>query len=351
MSLDARLTKLMPALTAKERAVLSLRSLKDMTPEDPLWRSTMPASQTQEFNRYIDLMNACNCQIAFMITVIEKEVEKLELLCGWWFSLLLWGVNQAEIDFAASVVARQSITQSEHRRLAETQAGAFLPVATMAHELAEYRRAWADDDMHSLGGELVIKDDVWARLKREAESEIRQAVADGKLDARGAGKKLRVRSGSLDAWLGRETKTYHAWAGGYDVLPDERWAQVGADRKTLANLRYAIRRTPLQRSTAAPEEGASLANMIEGLEGRMMSAIAIRSLDIREVEIVVGEVAEDFGEDPLKPRWREVLETAKSTLLSVHRQLVAHNKVLELPQPSDDELNAMRALVAKGRGF
>ena len=33
MSLDARLTELMPALTAKERAVLLLRCLREHTPE------------------------------------------------------------------------------------------------------------------------------------------------------------------------------------------------------------------------------------------------------------------------------------------------------------------------------
>ena len=41
MSLDTRLQKLMPALSAKERAILILRSLKEETEEDPSWRNTM----------------------------------------------------------------------------------------------------------------------------------------------------------------------------------------------------------------------------------------------------------------------------------------------------------------------
>jgi hypothetical protein len=53
MSIDARLGKLMPALSAQERAILILRSLKEKTPEDPLWRSTMPREQAAEFNRLI----------------------------------------------------------------------------------------------------------------------------------------------------------------------------------------------------------------------------------------------------------------------------------------------------------
>ena len=60
MSIDARLNKLMPALTARERAILILRSWKEKTPEDPLWRLTLPQNQATEFSRLIDLMNAVN---------------------------------------------------------------------------------------------------------------------------------------------------------------------------------------------------------------------------------------------------------------------------------------------------
>src|SRR4051794_2507918 len=93
MGIDARLSRLGPVLSARERGVLVLQSLKNKTPEDPAWRRTMPPGQVPEFNRYIDLMNACNSKVTFMITVIEKEVEKLELLAGWWFTRLMWRAN------------------------------------------------------------------------------------------------------------------------------------------------------------------------------------------------------------------------------------------------------------------
>lgn len=35
MTIDGRLSRLMPVLTAKERAILVLRSLQNHTPEDP----------------------------------------------------------------------------------------------------------------------------------------------------------------------------------------------------------------------------------------------------------------------------------------------------------------------------
>ena len=60
MSIDVRLNKLMPGLSAKERAILVLRSLREKTPEDPLWRRTMPQEQPAEFRRLMVLVNACN---------------------------------------------------------------------------------------------------------------------------------------------------------------------------------------------------------------------------------------------------------------------------------------------------
>jgi hypothetical protein len=60
MTIATRFTRLTHTLTAKERGVLVLGSLKSKTPEDPAWRATMPREQTAEFNRLIVLMNACN---------------------------------------------------------------------------------------------------------------------------------------------------------------------------------------------------------------------------------------------------------------------------------------------------
>ena len=45
MSDDCRLRKLMGALTARERGILVMRSLRDETEEDPNIRATMPADQ------------------------------------------------------------------------------------------------------------------------------------------------------------------------------------------------------------------------------------------------------------------------------------------------------------------
>ena len=41
-SIDSRLSRLSPKLSARERGLLVLRSFKEKTPEDPAWRQSMP---------------------------------------------------------------------------------------------------------------------------------------------------------------------------------------------------------------------------------------------------------------------------------------------------------------------
>ena len=96
--LDARLDRLMPTLTAKERALLVLGSLKAGTPEGPRWRQAMPTSQYAEFNRYIGLMNACNVQIGALIVLIGQLIDKLELRLDWFTSLVLWGSRAEDLE-------------------------------------------------------------------------------------------------------------------------------------------------------------------------------------------------------------------------------------------------------------
>lgn len=345
MSLDTRLNKLMPVLTARERAILILRSMKDKTPESPSWRRTMPREQSEQFNRYIGLIRTCNGKLAFFITALEKEVEKLVLRFSWWFCLKSWQLNLVEIDYAASIVARHAITESEYRSLADELSLAYVPVAQAAEEVVAYERAWSDADLRPLGpwpDELVLTDAAHVRLRGEAEARLRTAASTGAVDTKGRGAALRVRSGSLDAWLGRAPTVMPEWAGGYDVRPDDRAASVAADLTTLKNLRQSIDQAPFQRRDA----GISLSSTIAELEEAMMVSIAVRWLEILETEIVVDEVAGDFGgEDPLKPILRTALETSKQSLKHLHEALEAFGKVLVLPEVRPEGLEEMRLFV------
>lgn len=92
---DRRIAKLADQFTARERAVLILRSWKEGRQEDPSWRWSMPEGQVQEFNRYIELMNGVNQHLLPLLLVIGLEADKLALRLGVLGVLALWYV-QAE---------------------------------------------------------------------------------------------------------------------------------------------------------------------------------------------------------------------------------------------------------------
>jgi hypothetical protein len=107
VSIDSRLTKLMPTLTAKERAILVLRSFKDKTPEDPAWRSTMPREQDPEFNRLISVMNTCNTYLPLLIAVLEQQTEQFYQRLLWLETMIAMGVQAWEIAKLVPVAKRK----------------------------------------------------------------------------------------------------------------------------------------------------------------------------------------------------------------------------------------------------
>ncbi|MPZ49024.1 MAG: hypothetical protein GEU75_06915 [Dehalococcoidia bacterium] len=347
MSLDARLNKLMPALSARERAVLVLRSMKDKTPEDPSWRRSMPSSQTHEFNRYIELMNGCNHRLAFLILHVCKEVEKLELRIAWLSTLRLWELNLAELDLYASVLTREAVTAGEHERLQKKAEQEYIGISEAAKALAEAGRAWTEDDLERLGplSQQFVKDSAWQRLCAAAEAKLRQAVAAGELVGRGAGQRLALRRGSLDAWLGRPVTVRSEWAGGYEVRPDGQWAAVMAEKVSLGHLREALDTMPGARSR--PElEASSVSQFIEKVEALIRGGAMARWQDLRAVERALDQVAEEFGgEDPLKPLLRQDIEEAKQTLRHVAECLAVYDAPAELAEPDEHEVSETLTLI------
>ena len=106
VSIDTRLSRLMPVLSARERAALAVRAFKDDEPEDPAWRRTMPADQVDEFRRLIGLENAVASQLSYMIASLKKEVEKLEQKVTLIWELCNWDHNVIEITQAAILVLK-----------------------------------------------------------------------------------------------------------------------------------------------------------------------------------------------------------------------------------------------------
>jgi hypothetical protein len=95
---DNRLDRLSSSLTAKERALLVLRSWKEGKEEEPSWRWAMPNDQAREFNRLIELMNGVNVRLRPLIVVLCLEVEKLGLRLGILATFTLWNIQALKVD-------------------------------------------------------------------------------------------------------------------------------------------------------------------------------------------------------------------------------------------------------------
>ena len=70
--------------------------------------------------------------------------------------------------------------------------------------------------------------------------------------------------------------------------------------------------------------------------------------EVRAIEIVLDEVAQDFeGEDPLRPRMREILNGTRKKLTELH-ELLSTLKPFELEEPDDHAMGLARTYFEKG---
>ncbi len=66
---------------------------------------------------------------------------------------------------------------------------------------------------------------------------------------------------------------------------------------------------------------------------------------LRAVESVLDEVAEDFGDDPLLPDVRSVLDGTRKQLLGAHEGVDGYTGDFELSEPGEDELGKLKGFL------
>ena len=135
MSLDARLNKVMPVLSARERGILVLKSLKDKTPENPSLRRTMPPEQMSEFNRLIVLMNACNIYLPLFITMVEQQAEQMEVRVSWMLTLSQFGTALWQLG---------ALVPPSKRKQAERAMAGFWPFVELPWDGEQHDHSWLD---------------------------------------------------------------------------------------------------------------------------------------------------------------------------------------------------------------
>ena len=358
MTIDARLSKLTPALSAKERAILILRAWKEGVPEDPLIRSKMPAEQGPEFNHYIGLMNGVHDFLSLYTLILDQSLTLFDARYGWLLSLHLWALTTLDLAGYIAFHTNEPITRSEYQQRLAAARDEMVPAPELAKILAEQHEGWADEDLEPQkgGGEPQVTDAAWERVLGKKEGELARFAEQGVLVGGRKGRRLTVQAGSFYDWLGKPVPFIPDWGSEFEVFPDKQADEVRrlqeARRHTQEECQSAplslvldlARRKPRRPRNASPQ-GEEIA---EAVGTRLREGIQLRWRELRSIELVLEEVAEEFdGEAPTRPWEREALDNGKKRLEELHRAAQTYAGAFQLPGPDEEETEQVREVIRR----
>jgi hypothetical protein len=157
MTLDARLKKVMPALTGKQRAVMVLRANAAGEEVGALLRDNQPSeSEQRAFRRYMGLVYVINRQLGSVCNVILSRAQSLES-ASYHYRLLNDGAFLLEKEH--SLKRRKPVPDWRTRKNVE--------VNTFLRSVAEELRLESLDDMRLRWHEFRALEAVWEELAEE----------------------------------------------------------------------------------------------------------------------------------------------------------------------------------------
>lgn len=351
---DTRLDRLLPGLTAPERAILMLRDSKAGKPQDRQLLNSAPERQTKELNRLIGMMNAVNGDLTRLLTIIYERVLKEELRFGWLAYARTCALEMWAIRAHVGTSGKESITESEYGEREREARAEWLPVEECATTLTEEHHVFADADCEpDEDGERMATDAAWYRVRDEKVRELNTLVTAGTLVGKGKGKRLKIGCGSFYDWLGEPVLVVPDLGIAYDVRPDSDARSVARAREDHEFIRELLDRSACWLELPLDMESPLAADLPQnrfGVETARLLAAAIRAAvkehwcELRAIEEQIDAITEEFdGEDVLHEHGRETLEEAKSVLVDLHQRLQEYTGPFELPEPDAD----VRAIVGR----
>ena len=154
--LRARLGKLAPALSAKERFLLALRAHNAAEPEDPDIRRTMPRSQVRAFNRFAHLAYIANATLGPVLFALSVHAEGIE------YAHQRLGI----LDRAAAQLETEHSEEWEQER-----AKGMVTVLEFLRGLAKELRTDIRRELSLRWRELRALETVWAEIAEEFDGE------------------------------------------------------------------------------------------------------------------------------------------------------------------------------------
>jgi len=348
---DKRLDRARLLLSARERALLTLRDFKAGKPQDRALLQVAPNNQTRELNRLIGLMNAANGPLALLIVIIRERAQKEELRLGWLAWVRICALEMWCVRAQFNVGAREPITESEYRARQAEAAGELIPIDDCATILTEAYDGWKDADLEpDEDGGLTPTDEAWYRMQRLKKKELRELVASGVLVAKG--KPPKIGCGPFYDWLGVPVPVVPEFGLDCEVRPDAQAPEVKRARRDQALLQKLFEKAACKLDLPLDMERPLVVEPTPGFgeELARVLAVTIRAgvqenwRELRAIGEQIDEITEAFdGEDVLRDSTRGYLEEAKGTLAGLREDLQAYTGPFELPDPDDE----VRATVAR----
>ena len=348
---DKRLDRMLPALSAKERAILMLRDYKAGKTQDFALLRSAPADQTAEINRLIGLMNAANVGLAHILQVVDACLKQEELRLAFLGWARICAMDMWVVRACHNLNAREVVTESEYQEREAAARMELLPIEELANIYTDsYHVFGPDDHEFDEDGDDVVSDEAWYRVRDGKVAEMKTAIASGALVSKGKGARAKVECGSFYDWIGEPVLVVPDVGIDFDVRPDAQAAEVQRARRGDADIREVLDRgacnlkLPLDMTAPLPgEPPASFGpEMALALALTIRSGLCANAVQLRAVEEKIDEFAAEFeGEDVLHPGPRERLTATKQLLDEVYRGLAEYTGPFEFPAPDD----TVRALV------
>lgn len=354
--MSKRLDRLLPGLSAKERAILTLRDYKADKPQDRRLLQTAPESQTGELNRLIGMMNAANGDLAHLLLVIRERVRLDELRLGWlqWARMCALDLWAARAHFLMS--GKEPTTESAYRQREAAARSDLLSLEACATIYTEDYHVWdaADYEMDEDGDQVPI-DGAWYRVRDQKRAELEALVDAGSLSATGKGKRRKVSCGAFYDWLGKPVPVAPDFGGEFDVQPDCREREVARARHDHEFMQRLLDRgackleLPLDMESplnVEPPGGKFNVELARVVAATIRACVRENWRQLRAIEAQIDAITEAFdGEDVLHERPRAYLDEAKATLNEVRETLQEYTGAFELPDPDEYLRATMQRIV------
>ncbi len=351
---DKRLDRLMPGLTAKERAILVMESMRIGEKPDPLVLHTTPSHDAKEFSRLLGLINAVNVELAVTLVIMREQARQTSIKMGWLQSLRICALDFTLLGAYIGLDTKEPTTESRLQARRSELAGEIDDLDTV---IEHYLLAgpWAPDDLDEDGDPTS---EAWDNRWDEIEAVMEEAIASGALPCKRRGKRRKVTWGDVAAWSGADVPLFPDWGMAYDVHPDSDEDDVARRLRWREHAERALSDTPARQTLPIPAkeldifdltQEPALKNLPTMLVIAVRQEVLARASELAAIEEVIKQIADvEFdGHDPLDDSGRFILAEAREMIEGVMRELGEYVADLAMPEAAPPDVELIWAMVRK----